>query len=198
MAADRKPADPERKPADPSSFSPLDRAPVPEVVEADTASAWARFEALQRGEEVEPTQQSPLAGSQGAGSYDTTQPMQPAPRAGVSQQAPLRADGGLAPPRPLALADVMVMARRHNRACPLPEAWAAFHRLLPTRELHGRLLGAPLPISGAAWQSASAMEKRLRLRDQIEWAERTGALMAAYDFLVALPERQWHHFTDQP
>jgi hypothetical protein len=124
--------------------------------------------------------------------------MHPAPRAGASQQAPLWADAGRAPARALTLADVMVMARRNNRACPRPEAWAAFHGLLPTRELHGRLLGAPLPISGPAWQSASAMEMRLRLRDQIEWAERTGALAAAYDFLVALPERQWHHFTDQP
>ena len=190
MAADSKPADP-------SSFSPLDRAPLPEVVESDTASAWARFEALQRGEEVEPTQQAPVpATASGAGSYDTTQPQEPGPRAGASQRAPLRPDAGRPPQKALSLAEVMVVARRNNRACPLPGAWTAFHGLLPTRELHGRLLGAPLPITGPAWQSVSAMEKRLRLRDQIEWAERTGALTAAHDFLASLPEGQWHHFTD--
>jgi hypothetical protein len=40
------------------------------------------------------------------------------------------------------------------------------------------------------------MQKRLRLRDQIEWAERAGALMAVYDFLLGLPEEQWFHFDE--
>jgi hypothetical protein len=37
------------------------------------------------------------------------------------------------------------------------------------------------------------MQKRLRLRDQIEWAEQAGVLAAVHDFLAALPEEQWLH-----
>lgn len=185
MAADRKAPDP-------SSYSPLDRATVPAAVEENSESAWAKFEALQRGEPLDPTQPMPLGGMP-KGSYDTTQPQEPGPRAGASQQAPLRGDRPRTA-KALSLAEVMVVARRNNRACPLPQQWAAFHQLLPIRELHGRQLGAPLPIAGAAWASASAMEKRLRLRDQIEWAERTGALAAAHAFLCALGEEDWLHF----
>lgn len=188
MAAEKKPA------ADASQYSPLDRIPVPTAIEEDSESAWAKFEALQRGEDLPATQPASLQGSLGTGSYDTTQPQEPAPRAGASQQAALREAEERVPQKALSLGEVMVLVRRNNRACPMPGAWVEFHKLLPTRELHGRVLGAPLPITGPAWASATPMEKRLRLRDQVEWAERTGALMAAYDFLAALPEEGWLHF----
>ena len=98
-------------------------------------------------------------------------------------------------PQPtIEVSDVMTLARRNNRACPVPPAWAAFHRLLPVREYRGSRIPPPPPIEGTAWAASSPMQKRLRLRDQIEWADRTGALMAAYDFLSAIPEEQWHHF----
>jgi hypothetical protein len=103
-----------------------------------------------------------------------------------------------APAEPMATAvtleQAMSMARRNNRACPLPAHWAAFFKLLPPRVAEGRAFAPPAPVDGPAWAATSAMQKRLRLRDQIEWAERQGALQVAHDFLAALPEEQWHHF----
>lgn len=84
--------------------------------------------------------------------------------------------------------------RRNNRACPLPESWAAFHGLLPPRLANGWSFPAPAPVDGPAWSETSAMQNRLRLRDQIEWAERAGALQAAFEFLSGLREEQGHHF----
>lgn len=52
----------------------------------------------------------------------------------------------------------------------------------------------PAPIDGPAWDVVSPMQKRLRLRDQIEWAERAGGLASLHAFLVALSEEQWLHF----
>ncbi|WP_427912789.1 hypothetical protein ACPWT1_19520 [Ramlibacter sp. MMS24-I3-19] len=51
-----------------------------------------------------------------------------------------------------------------------------------------------VPIDGPAWNVVSPMQKRLRLRDQVEWAEGAGALAAVHAFLVALPEDEWLHF----
>src|SRR5687768_11645520 len=72
---------------------------------------------------------------------------------------------------------------------------AAFRNLLSARQAGGgRSIPAPAPIDGPAWAATSAMQKRLRLRDQIEWAERERALAAVFEFLLALPDDQWHHF----
>ncbi|HYF21319.1 MAG TPA: hypothetical protein VEA40_25880 [Ramlibacter sp.] len=96
-------------------------------------------------------------------------------------------------PRAVTLDEVMVLARRNNRACPMPEAWAALHALLPARQAGGRSHAPPPPVDGPAWAATSGMQKRLRLRDQIEWADREGALAPVHEFLAALPEEQWHH-----
>lgn len=38
------------------------------------------------------------------------------------------------------------------------------------------------------------MQKRLRLRDQIEWAAQAGALQGVFEFLSGLREEEWLHF----
>ena len=87
---------------------------------------------------------------------------------------------------------VMLVARRNNRACPMPPAWQALHDLLAGQAQPGRPV--PPPIDGPAWDAVSPMQKRLRLRDQIEWAERAGSLASLHRFLVGLDEEQWLHF----
>ncbi len=159
------------------------------ALEQDSPSVWAQFEALQKAHEA---------------GFDTTQPA-PRPHPQTTTFAPTQPMAVLSAPkvpkaaagRTVTLDEAMVMARRNNRACPVPAQWVAFHKLLPVRAAeNGRTLAPPPPVDGAAWAGTSPMQKRLRLRDQIEWAERTGALEAAYQFLVALPEDQWHHFSD--
>lgn len=178
--ADRKP--PKTAPA---SFVPGSRATAPMGLEETSESAWQRFQELQQAHDGQSRSTQPATRPQGPGTaFDPTQP--------------LGLPGSRPPPAPAArsvtLEEVMGLARRNNRACPLPAPWAAFHRLLPPRESQGRRFTPPAPVDGAAWGATSAMQKRLRLRDQIEWADRAGVLPAVHEFLSALPEEQWHHF----
>ncbi|HZY17955.1 MAG TPA: hypothetical protein VFE82_05695 [Ramlibacter sp.] len=168
-----------RKPTSFDARFPAERATAPDALEETSESAWQRFLALQEapGADFERTQ-----AQSGRLAFDPTRPMEP--------QADRDAASGTGP---VTLDDVMVLARRNNRACPVPAQWAAFHRLLPTQALQGRVLVAPPPLQNAEWPATSPISKRLRLRDQIEWAARTGALQVAHDFLAALPEDQWHH-----
>jgi len=173
------------KPTPPASFVPGSRATAPMPLEESSESAWEQFQALQKAQEGQFQSTRPDTRPQGPdAAYDPTQPMGLAARSAPAA----------APARTVTLEEVMAVARRNNRACPLPGPWAAFHKLLPARAAQGRALPPPPPVDGPAWTATSAMQKRLRLRDQIEWAEREGALQAAHDFLAALAEDQWHHF----
>jgi hypothetical protein len=187
--ADRK--DPPKKSPHtaPAPFFPGSRATAPMALEETGDSAWARFEELQRAHEVQfqATQPSTRPAPAAPPGYEATEPMSLA-----NLKAPPAAKAPAA--RTVSLEDAMGLARRNNRACPLPAQWAAFHKLLPPRAADGRMFTPPAPVDGPAWNATSSMQKRLRLRDQIEWADRVGALQVAYEFLASLPEDQWHHF----
>jgi hypothetical protein len=172
-------------PTKPAAFVPGTRATAPAALEESSESAWQMFQELQRvhGQPVSAggPAQPPARG------FEHTQPMHgrvPAPQA-TARPASMP---------PVSLDVVMQLARRNNRACPVPEAWAAFHKLLPARRAGSRTIPAPPPVDGPAWAATSAMQKRLRLRDQIEWAEREKALPAVFEFLSGLREEEWHHF----
>ena len=178
-----------RKPSD-ALFVPHfpgDRATAPGALEAVSDSAWQQFEQLQQAQDrqfaaTEPGRRGPDTTSR---AFQVTQPMAAQP-------------GGAAPSRPrpkpvVSLDEVMLLARRNNRACPLPAAWSALHALLLTHAPQGAL-GVPAPVDGPAWNVVSPMQKRLRLRDQLEWAERVGALAAVHGHLMALAEEDWLHF----
>ena len=162
------------KPGSPPPQFPADRATAPAGLEHDSESTWQLFEALRNGEE---------ATARPAPGYEPTEPMGLAGAPGVASAA--------SQPR-ATLDEVMALARRNNRSCPLPAPWAVFYELLPARVADGAK--APPPVDRQGWTASSAMHKRLRLRDQIEWAERTGVLQQAHDFLARLPEEHWHHF----
>ncbi len=176
------------RPTIPAPFHPGDRATAPMALEENTESAWARVEVLQKGLEA-PPETAPEAPAKAGDAYAATVPMSLAE--GRAPAAPRAAE----PAAPKAsLDEVMLLARRNNRACPLPAPWAALHALLPPRPAAGRSMPPPPPVDGPAWGATSAMQKRLRLRDQIEWADRAGVLQEVFGFLSALPEEQWHHF----
>ena len=174
----------------PDPFAPRypgDRATAPGALEDLGDSAWQRFEELRQRSDRQfaPTvpghQELPGA----ARGFQPTQPMtQPPGGEPVRKAAPRKT--------PLSLDDVMLVARKNNRASPMPAQWKALHDLLATHQQHGP--AAPPLIDGPAWDVVSPMQKRLRLRDQLEWAERAGTLAAVHAFLVALSEEDWLHF----
>lgn len=171
-----------KKPASDFSSAPLfsgDRATVPAAIETDSTTAWAEFERLQAGLSDDPPAEPAEA------AFAPTAPISMGTVPAPAPTAPA--------PRKVSVQDVMVEARRFNRVCPKPAEWERLHALLPLGP-NGR--PAPAPISGAAWKATPAMPKRMRLRDQVEWADQYGGLDAVMAFLKGLSEQQWHHMDE--
>jgi hypothetical protein len=82
----------------------------------------------------------------------------------------------------------------NKRICPQPINWHAFYELLC--EYAQPIDDQPLPPLILAGWSMPAVEKIVRLQQQIEWSERNGALDEAGKFLRSLSEEDWFHFGD--
>lgn len=134
-----------------------------EVVERDSDTSWAMFQAI--------------AGQQERG-FERTQPTALAPQPA----------GGEAPAI-VTLDDVLVEVRRNNRVCPLPTVWVRIHALLPNKPPHL----PPVPATREAWTRTPSLQKRACLREHIEWAAAQGVLQQIHEVLRALPENKWHH-----
>ncbi|HEY0824009.1 MAG TPA: hypothetical protein VGD76_09510 [Ramlibacter sp.] len=134
-----------------------------DVVEKNTDTSWALFQALQ--------------GQQQHG-FEKTRPT------GL-------AAGGNQPvaPEHVTVDDVLVEARRNNRVCPLPAIWQRLYAYLPNTGPHL----SKVPATHAEWAQVPALQKRARLREHIEWAASQGVLRQVYEALKKLPENRWHH-----
>lgn len=140
-----------------------DLGPLPEVVESNTETVWQTFMQLQAHQRAAFSKTVP---STIAGLYESR-----------DQEQRLTVD------------DVMAEARRFNRICPMEPHWSRLCSLL--RDAVG--LEPPEAICGAEARSTSKLTKRIRVRDQVEWAAHNGALQIVAGFLFALPEEQWVH-----
>lgn len=138
-----------------------------EVVEKNTDTSWAMFQAIQ--------------GQQERG-FEKTKP------ATLPQ---VQAAAGM-PAGPVSLDDVLVEVRRNNRVCPLPTVWVRLHALLPNKPPH--LAG--VPATREEWTRMPSLQKRTRLREHIEWAAVQGVLPQVHQVLLAVPESKWHHMGD--
>lgn len=118
--------------------------------------------------------------------FAPTQPSAPAP---LTSSQP-RVEPGTGGARPLTADAVMTIARRQNRVCPRPAAWSELYRLLEG-ERYADL--QPPPVEPWIWTKLSHLQKRLRLREHIEWAERHGLLAEVARFIEDLPEEEWVH-----
>ena len=134
-----------------------------EVVETDTDTSWAMFQAI--------------AGQQERG-FEKTQPT------GLDAHTARREA-----PAIVTLDDVLEEVRRNNRVCPLPTVWMRIHALLPNKPPHL----PPVPATREAWSRTPALQKRARLREHLEWAAAQGVLPQIHEVLRALPENKWHH-----
>jgi hypothetical protein len=81
--------------------------------------------------------------------------------------------------------EVMAEARRNNRVCPKEHEWQQLHAVL------GR--DAPAPLTGTELKKTPPLLRRIRLRDQVEWAAQKEQLVEVMDFLQRLREDQWMH-----
>lgn len=146
--------------------APLQAGHELEVLEKNTDTSWAMFQAIQQQHEI---------------GFKKTEPV----RLETLRAAP-RAAGGLT------LEQVMLEVRRNNRVCPAPAVWQKLFDYLPnkTPEL------PPVPASRVEWDLLPPLQKRSRLRQHIEWAAAQGVLRQVHEALKALPENRWHHMGD--
>ena len=143
----------------------MDIAGAVDVVEKDTDTSWALFQALQ--------------GQQERG-FEKTRP-------GGLAAAPAAAPASAA--EAVTIDDVLVEARRNNRVCPLPAIWQRLYAYLPHTGPHL----SQVPATHAEWAQVPPLQKRARLREHIEWAASQGVLRQVYEALRKLPENRWHH-----
>lgn len=138
-----------------------------EVKELEGDSGWDRWNELVARQEnrFAPTMPAPMA-----------------PRADLPAPAAPPADAAAT------VDDVLVMARRQNRVCPLPREWRSIFDQLPDKPQR-----LARPLVGKEWNLTSSLAKRLVLREQIEWAASAGLLGDLRDLLAQLPEESWLH-----
>jgi hypothetical protein len=86
----------------------------------------------------------------------------------------------------------LAIATTGNRVCPMPPEWQRLYKVLPDTCQVGNCWQPPLPLILAGWDFSSDQDKRVRLREHIQWASDHGALAAVHDFLLALPAKKWH------
>lgn len=166
-----------------------DPIPAPDVVQKESDSAWALWnEAHQQHErrfaDTAPATTPPLPAED-----LHWLPTQPAGMPAL----PLRAAARAAQAPVFTLEAAILVARKNNRVCPRPERWAEFYTLLPARKTLRGTQHPPAPATGAAWALTPALTKRLCLREQIEWADKTGVLESVMAFMQSMPESEWLH-----
>ena len=171
-----------------------ERGWVPVAVEDDSESAWAEFDAccealnarLARRKPRTPSGLRSLARPRdGQLAKELAQPLAARPQEAAP---PVRASAFR---RPAGVDDLMRLARVNDRVCPTLHAWRLLYQLLPLDPLRGER--APFPVDRLRWNETPDLLKRLRLREQLEWAQARGPLDEVLHFLEQLRESQWHH-----
>ena len=88
-----------------------------------------------------------------------------------------------------------VHSTANNRLVPMPPQWSQLYGLLKnTRQKPSGGWEPPLPLILAAWHDSMPIEKQLRFKVHLEWAQQNDQLEQIGAFLRALPEDQWCHF----
>lgn len=169
------------------TWHPGDSIPAPDAEHRGAESGWALWNEVAQQHERKFAPTAPMT-NVGMDAHDRAW-ASTVPAGAATPGAPVRRDA-----LPLFTLDAaMLVARRNNRVCPRPERWAEFYALLPVRQTPRGVQQAPQPLTGTAWTMTPSLTKRLCFREQIEWAERQGALEAVMAFMQTMPEEDWLH-----
>jgi hypothetical protein len=164
---------PQRVPPDWEADTWLNPLPVPEATEGGD-STWELWNEASRQLDAAFAPTQPMGVSVGSDASPTA--------------ARARSDGRLT-------ADaVMLIARRNNRVCPQPSAWTRLYRQL---EGDRYIDLQPPPVEDWIWSKLSALQKRLRFREHLEWAERHGKLPEVAAFVDSMAETDWLHMGEE-
>lgn len=185
-----RPKTPSRKQGLDRPWEAGDSIPVPEAVHKDGDSAWALWNEVAQQHERRFADTAPLTRPPGMTSEEAAwAPTLPPPGTAPARKPQRRKEA-----EPLfTLESAMLVARRNNRVCPRPQRWDEFTAMLPVRKTLRGVQQPPAAATGAAWAVTPPLTKRLCFREQIEWAERAGALESIMAFMQSLPEEEWLH-----
>lgn len=83
----------------------------------------------------------------------------------------------------------------NDRLVPMPDYWARLYGMLrnTSRKPSERSV-PPAPLILGAWHYSMPLEKQLRFKEHLEWAESEGQIEEIGKYLRALSEAQWCHF----
>lgn len=85
------------------------------------------------------------------------------------------------------LESVLDEATKEGRVCPQPPNWNKLWVLIGAKQG-----GSPAPLILAAWNFSSDLDKSVRLKEQISWADTNGYLEKVYGFLTDLDRAEWY------
>jgi hypothetical protein len=116
----------------------------------------------------------------------------------LSQTAQPRTRPGWVPPRDRnvpTLDTLWELCTANNRLVPMPSQWNELYGMLKnTRQKPSGGWEPPLPLILGAWHHSMPIEKQLRFKEHLEWAQEQGQLEEIGAFLRSLPETQWCHY----
>lgn len=107
----------------------------------------------------------------------------------------LKSENAVTPLRTLGvtLDKALEEAARNGRVCPQPIKWKELYDILPGCHRVGGGWEPALPLILSAWGMTSDWEKKMRLREHLEWAKSHNCLESIYAFLLGLSENDWYH-----
>ncbi len=77
----------------------------------------------------------------------------------------------------------------------IPKDWNKLYSLLKNKmQLPSGGWKPSLPFILAAWHTTMPLEKQMRFKEHIEWAEQQNQLEAIGAYLRKLKEYEWYHF----
>ncbi len=88
--------------------------------------------------------------------------------------------------------ELLLFVKSDKRVCPQPDKWDELWKMLPDRKRKPTGgWGPPLPLILAAWWHTNDTEKRIRLDEHIQYANKNGAIKEVSIYLHSLGSDDW-------
>jgi hypothetical protein len=93
--------------------------------------------------------------------------------------------------------ELLEYCQKNGQICPQQQAWNRLWKMLPNRTQQPSGGWEPgLPLILHAWSDSSNLEKLLRLKEHIEWADIHDTIDMVDAYLRGLSEEEWFHAGD--
>jgi len=87
------------------------------------------------------------------------------------------------------LEELIEFMTQDDRICPQPKQWTVLWELMLRHEKGEGKPGPSLVL--AAWHATTDLDKRVRFKEHLEWAEQLGILDEVSTYLYNLSENEW-------